>query len=179
MYDAETESFNEQFLSFLAATPVVQLIWVSDDAVPESATLAQLFAVLPHAIQVCVNVFVRDFDVACSMLRLEPPFAALCPHYVGLELDELQRCEWQTFAHLLQSNEVTRLNLIHTDLSAPEDLHCIVDAALAVGMTSVRATRALSARSRNGCSSAFAPSARRAAGAPGSAAVPVHKTAVG
>ena len=144
VYDAETDSFNEQFLSFLAATPVAQLVWLSNDAVPESATLSQLFAVLPHAMQVCVNVFVRDFDVACSMLRLEPPFAALCSHYVGLELDErLQRCDWQTFAHLLQSNcaKVTRLNLIHTDLSVPEDFDCVVDAALAMGMTSVQLVR--------------------------------------
>jgi hypothetical protein len=163
VYDAETGIFNPEFLAFLSGLRMVgNLVWRDYENVPESAVLAQFLAAAHLAETVCVNVFVTSFKTACSMLRHEPPFAALCPHYFCLQLDVPTVCDWPTFASLLpKCSKVDHLNLICADLRTPGHLDSIVDAAIAMELCSLEilhskldpstAVRALSRLLRGGC----------------------------
>ena len=139
VYDPETASFNPEFLSFLLELNILQhLIW-TDDVVPEFEALSQLFEAARIAEKICVNVFVKSFEQACSMARLEPPFQALCPHYFCVEPAELAVAEdhdWTTFASLLPNfPSLDRLNLSRVFFFEPEHINAIVDVAIDMDMS--------------------------------------------
>ena len=136
VYDPESACFNPEFLSFLSELRDLRhLVW-SDDVVPEVEVLTKLFDAAMVAEKICVNVFVKSFEQACSMLRLEPPFQSLCPHYFCVELSELQDCDWPVFASLLPNfRALDRLNISHVLLIEPEDLDAIVDAVIDIGIS--------------------------------------------
>ena len=136
VYDPEPGCFNPELLSFLSELALMHLIW-SDDIVPEVEALSQLFEAASLADKVCVNVYVRSFEQACSMLRHEPPFCALCPHYFCVELSELAEThDWTTFAALLPNfPSLDRLNLSRVFFHEPEHFEAIVDAVIDMGVT--------------------------------------------
>jgi len=142
VYDAETSTFNPDFLAFLSELRYLDhLVW-QGETVPEADTLSQLLVAARVKSKACVNIFVRSFDKALAILRREAPYEAACPHYFCLQLNELEDHDWPEFARLLPNcAQIDRLNLIRADLRTPGHLDCIVDAALAMGLESVHLLR--------------------------------------
>jgi hypothetical protein len=78
------------------------------------------------------------------MLRLEAPYEQLCPHFVCVNLHELEEHDWRVFALLLPKfQSLNHLNLMNVDLSEPGHLDAVVDAVIATDMAVLNLSHAM------------------------------------